>query len=71
MRYDKGKIDLTEDENRNINEKANVIDYEEQTFYLKYIDPKYKSLNKSNVIKDLLLSLMNLNVPGIRSKKQP
>lgn len=43
MKYDKGKIDLTEDEHGNINEMANVIEYEEQTFCLKYIDPDYKS----------------------------
>lgn len=42
MKYD-GRIDLTKDGQGNIDEKANLIEYEGQSFSLKYIDPSYKS----------------------------
>lgn len=43
MKYDNKRISLTEDAKGDIDEMSNFIDYEKQLFYLRYIDPIYKS----------------------------
>ena len=43
MKYENRRISLTEDAKGDIDEMLNFIEYENQLFYLKYIDPIYKS----------------------------
>lgn len=48
MEYTNKRIFLTEDGNGNVTEKQNYITYEGATFFLKYLNPQYKSSKGGN-----------------------